>query len=205
MQNMIRTFRLENGWTQQILANRVGISRLMISLFEHWRRDPSLALAYRLADALGKRIDEVFPHERQAFRAGRAKGNGIRTRNLFERSHPANPKPSPHFPRFQTLVPKGIGGTRRRCHGNDQRHRARFLETQSRARLRHLRSARPERHGSLPARCFSQAHATWTFHLRGIGFDGKGCVERRRSPRVPAGGGRPNKSRSPVERRGGLK
>jgi putative transcriptional regulator len=66
MQNMIRTFRLENGWTQQVLANRVGISRLMISLFEHWRRDPSLALAYRLADALGKRIDEVFPHERQA-------------------------------------------------------------------------------------------------------------------------------------------
>ena len=65
MQNMIRTFRLENGWTQQVLANRVGISRLMISLFEHWRRDPSLALAYRLADALGKRIDEVFPHERQ--------------------------------------------------------------------------------------------------------------------------------------------
>ena len=67
MQNMIRTFRLENGWTQQNLANRVGISRLMISLFEHWRRDPSLALAYRLADALGKRIDEVFPHQRQAF------------------------------------------------------------------------------------------------------------------------------------------
>ena len=66
MQNMIRTFRLENGWTQQILANRVGISRLMISLFEHWRRDPSLALAYRLADALGKRIEEVFPHEQQA-------------------------------------------------------------------------------------------------------------------------------------------
>jgi putative transcriptional regulator len=66
MQNMIRTFRLANGWTQQVLANRVGISRLMISLFEHWRRDPSLALAYRLADALGKRIDEVFPHERQA-------------------------------------------------------------------------------------------------------------------------------------------
>jgi putative transcriptional regulator len=58
---------LENGWTQQLLANRVGISRLMISLFEHWRRDPSLALAYRLADALGKRIDEVFPHQRQAF------------------------------------------------------------------------------------------------------------------------------------------
>ena len=173
MQNMIRTFRLENGWTQQILANRVGISRLMISLFEHWRRDPSLALAYRLADALGKRIEEVFPHERQAFAAGRAKGNGIRTRNLFERSHPARTKPSPRFPRFQTLVPKGIGGTGRRCDGNDQRHRTRFLETQSRARLRHLRSAWRERHGSLPTRSLSEAYATRTFNLRGVGFDAK--------------------------------
>jgi len=67
MKNMIRTFRLENELTQETLANRVGITRPMISLFEHWRRDPSLALAYRLADALGKRIDDVFPHEQQAF------------------------------------------------------------------------------------------------------------------------------------------
>jgi putative transcriptional regulator len=63
MKNMIRTFRLDRGWTQQDLANRVGISRLMVNLFEHWRRDPSLPLAYRFADAFGKRIDEVFPHE----------------------------------------------------------------------------------------------------------------------------------------------
>jgi len=38
----------------------------MISLFENWRRDPSLALAYRFANTLGKRIEEVFPNERQA-------------------------------------------------------------------------------------------------------------------------------------------
>lgn len=63
MKNRIRFLRSERGWTQQALANRVGISRLMISLFEHWRRDPSLELAYRLADAFGKRIDDVFPHE----------------------------------------------------------------------------------------------------------------------------------------------
>ena len=54
MTNSIRTFRLENGLTQQTLADRVGITRMMISLFEHWMRDLSLALAYRLADALGK-------------------------------------------------------------------------------------------------------------------------------------------------------
>jgi putative transcriptional regulator len=63
MKTMIRSFRLDCGWTQQDLANRVGISRLMVNLFEHWRRDPSLSLAYRFADAFGKRIDEVFPHE----------------------------------------------------------------------------------------------------------------------------------------------
>jgi putative transcriptional regulator len=62
MKNRILFLRVERGWTQQALANRVGITRMMISLFEHWRRDPSLALAYRFADAF-ERIDEVFPHE----------------------------------------------------------------------------------------------------------------------------------------------
>ena len=63
MKNRIRFFRVERGWTQKALANRLGIARMMISLFEHWRRDPTLALAYRFADAFEKRIDEVFPHE----------------------------------------------------------------------------------------------------------------------------------------------
>lgn len=63
MKNTIRTLRLDHGWTQQDLANRVGISRLTGSLFEHWRRDPSLSLAYRFADVFGKKIDEVSLHE----------------------------------------------------------------------------------------------------------------------------------------------
>jgi putative transcriptional regulator len=73
MKNRIRFLRAEKGWTQQALANRVGISRLMISLFEHWRRDPSLALAYRLADAFEKRIDDVFPHEPEILPAAEAR------------------------------------------------------------------------------------------------------------------------------------
>ena len=68
MKNRIRFLRVERGWTQQSLANRVGITRMMISLFEHLRRDPSLALAYRFADAFEKRIDEVFPHEPETLR-----------------------------------------------------------------------------------------------------------------------------------------
>ena len=65
MKHRIRFLRVERGWTQQALANRVGITRMMISLFEHWRHDPSLALAYRFADAFEKRIDDVFPTNRK--------------------------------------------------------------------------------------------------------------------------------------------
>jgi len=35
MKNRIRFLRVARGWTQQSLANRVGITRMMISLFEH--------------------------------------------------------------------------------------------------------------------------------------------------------------------------
>jgi len=79
MKNMIRSFRLDRDWTQQDLANRAGISRLMVNLFEHWRRDPSLSLAYRLADVFERRIDEVFPHESPA--------------SLADEPNPAEPEP----------------------------------------------------------------------------------------------------------------
>jgi DNA-binding XRE family transcriptional regulator len=48
MKNLIRTFRLENRLTQQTLANRVEMTRMMISLFERWRRDPQLGPGFRL-------------------------------------------------------------------------------------------------------------------------------------------------------------
>ncbi len=73
MKNMIRSFRLDCGWTQQDLANRVGISRLMVNLLDRWRRDPSLSLAYRFAEAFGRRIDEVFLHQAPTSRANQPK------------------------------------------------------------------------------------------------------------------------------------
>jgi hypothetical protein len=54
MKNLFRAFRLEDGLTPANSGEPRWDHRMMISLFERWMRDPSLALTYRLADALGK-------------------------------------------------------------------------------------------------------------------------------------------------------
>jgi putative transcriptional regulator len=46
--------------TQQELAERVGVSRQTINAIERGKHQPSLELAFKLADVFGKTIDEVF-------------------------------------------------------------------------------------------------------------------------------------------------
>jgi putative transcriptional regulator len=57
--------RAERWWSQQELADSVGVTRLAISAIENGRRDPGLALAYRIAEAFQNTIEEVFPKEQQ--------------------------------------------------------------------------------------------------------------------------------------------
>ncbi|MEM9838146.1 MAG: helix-turn-helix transcriptional regulator [Pseudomonadota bacterium] len=60
MKNRIRVLRAERGWSQAELANTVGVSRNSINSVENGRFDPSLPLAFDIADAFGLRIEEVF-------------------------------------------------------------------------------------------------------------------------------------------------
>ncbi|MFJ4166130.1 helix-turn-helix transcriptional regulator [Microbacterium sp. NPDC089698] len=60
MQNSIRAEREERGWTQAALAERLDVSRQTVVALETGRYDPSLPLAFRIADLFGKRIDELF-------------------------------------------------------------------------------------------------------------------------------------------------
>lgn len=60
MQNGIRTEREERGWTQAALAERLDVSRQTVVALETGRYDPSLPLAFRIAELFGKRIEELF-------------------------------------------------------------------------------------------------------------------------------------------------
>lgn len=59
--NSIRRLRFERGeMTQQALADASGVTRQTIIALEAGRYAPSLELGFRIADALGVRIEEVF-------------------------------------------------------------------------------------------------------------------------------------------------
>ena len=59
--NEIRRLRFERGeMTQQALADACAVTRQTIIALEAGRYAPSLELAFRIADALGVRIEEVF-------------------------------------------------------------------------------------------------------------------------------------------------
>ena len=59
--NQIRRLRFERGeLTQQALADACGVTRQTIIALEAGRDAPSLELGFRIADALGVRIEEVF-------------------------------------------------------------------------------------------------------------------------------------------------
>ena len=60
MRNRIRVLRAEEGWSQAELAERVEVSRNSINAVENGKFDPSLPLAFRIADAFGLKIEDVF-------------------------------------------------------------------------------------------------------------------------------------------------
>ncbi len=64
--NDIRRLRFERGeMTQQALADACGVTRQTIIALEAGRYAPSLELGFRIADALGVRIEDVFHWSRQ--------------------------------------------------------------------------------------------------------------------------------------------
>jgi putative transcriptional regulator len=61
IENEIRRLRFENGeMTQQALAERVGVTRQTIIAIEHNKYSPSLEAAFRIANAFGVPLEQVF-------------------------------------------------------------------------------------------------------------------------------------------------
>ena len=60
MINRLRVLRAERGWSQGDLAERLQVSRQSVNAIETGRYDPSLPLAFRIAELFGLAIEDVF-------------------------------------------------------------------------------------------------------------------------------------------------
>ena len=60
MKNRLRVLRAEKGWSQANLAEKLGVSRQAVNAVETGKHDPSLTLAFALAETFGLRIEEIF-------------------------------------------------------------------------------------------------------------------------------------------------
>lgn len=60
MKNQIKVLRAERDWSQSELAERLGVSRQTVHAVETSKYDPSLPLAFKLAQVFGLRIEEIF-------------------------------------------------------------------------------------------------------------------------------------------------
>ena len=60
MKTRLRVLRAERDWSQADLAERLEVSRQTINAIETGRYDPSLPLAFRLAEVFETTIEEIF-------------------------------------------------------------------------------------------------------------------------------------------------
>lgn len=64
MKNTLKVLRAERDWTQADLAQRLDVSRESINAIETGRYDPSLPLAFEIAQLFGKKIEEIFLYKK---------------------------------------------------------------------------------------------------------------------------------------------
>ena len=60
MENCLRILRTERSWSQQDLAVRLEVSRQSVNAIETGKYDPSLPLAFRIAELFDRTIEEIF-------------------------------------------------------------------------------------------------------------------------------------------------
>lgn len=77
MRNRVREFRSNREWSQQHLADELGVSRQTVISIERERFDPSLPLAFRIASLFGSTIEDLFiPDDRSPGVSGTSRAPG---------------------------------------------------------------------------------------------------------------------------------
>jgi len=65
MKNCLKVLRKACDLTQQDLAARLGVSRQTVISIESGKYDPSLPLAFKIANEMGKSIEDIFVLEKK--------------------------------------------------------------------------------------------------------------------------------------------
>ncbi len=60
MKNRLKVLRAERNWSQADLAEKLEVSRQSVNAIETGKYDPSLPLAFRIADLFELPIEEIF-------------------------------------------------------------------------------------------------------------------------------------------------
>ncbi len=60
MKNRLRVLRAERYWSQQDLADALGVSRQSVNAIETGKYDPSLPLAFTIAELFNMPIEAIF-------------------------------------------------------------------------------------------------------------------------------------------------
>jgi putative transcriptional regulator len=60
MKNRLKVLRAERDWSQGDLADALQVSRQSVNAIETGRYDPSLPLAFKIAELFGMTIEQIF-------------------------------------------------------------------------------------------------------------------------------------------------
>ena len=60
LENSVREFREQRGWTQAQLAEAMGVSRKTVNTVENGVFSPSIVVALKFADALDQPVEALF-------------------------------------------------------------------------------------------------------------------------------------------------
>jgi putative transcriptional regulator len=60
VENKVKLARVEKDYTQEQLAQLVGVTRQTIGLIEAGKYNPTLKFCLKIAQVTGKRLDELF-------------------------------------------------------------------------------------------------------------------------------------------------
>ncbi len=66
MRNRLKVLRAERNWSQADLAEKLDVSRQSVNAIETGKYDPSLPLAFKIAQLFGLTIEQIFSADEAA-------------------------------------------------------------------------------------------------------------------------------------------